>query len=406
MRILIVSQYFWPENFRINDLAAGLVQRGHEVTVLTGVPNYPEGRVIPKHGPFRSETHLGITIKRVPLIPRGNSGALRLALNYASFAVTASCFGPLVCRGAFDLVFVFEPSPVTVGIPAIVLKKLKRVPLFFWVQDLWPESLLATGAITSPRILSGVGKLVTLIYRYCDLILVQSSAFIPPVHDRGVQRGRIVYFPNSVEAVYRPRPTGDNGEAPVPLPTGFRIMFAGNIGAAQDFETVLKAAERLRGYADIHWIVLGDGRMRNWVQDEVKRLRLEESVHLLGKYPMEEIPRFLWHADALLVTLRSDSVFALTIPGKLQSYLACGRPIVGALDGESARIIRESGAGVAVPAGDATALADAVLDLYQRPEAERIELGVRGEQYCASHFSRGSLLDQLEALMREACRAN
>jgi len=183
-------------------------------------------------------------------------------------------------------------------------------------------------------------------------------------------------------------------------------MFAGNIGAAQDFETVLKAAERLRGYADIHWIVLGDGRMRNWVQDEVKRLRLEESVHLLGKYPMEEIPRFLWHADALLVTLRSDSVFALTIPGKLQSYLACGRPIVGALDGESARIIRESGAGVAVPAGDATALADAVLDLYQRPEAERIELGVRGEQYCASHFSRGSLLDQLEALMREACRAN
>ncbi len=169
MRILIVSQYFWPENFRINDLAIGLQQRGHQVTVLTGIPNYPGGEFFtPGHGLFRNihHTHEGVRIHRVPLIPRGKGTAFRLALNYLSFAFFATLLAPFFCRGKFDVFFVFEPSPITVGIPAILLKWIKRVPVLFWVLDLWPDSLSATGVIKSPRILSWVGRLVRFQHKH------------------------------------------------------------------------------------------------------------------------------------------------------------------------------------------------------------------------------------------------
>src|SRR5690349_8507872 len=183
MKILIVSQYFWPESFRINDLALGLKERGHNVTVLTGMPNYPSGRLFSGYAMFSptKEIFEGIPILRVPLIPRGSKGRWRLALNYISFALCASLLAPLRCKGPFDIIFVFEPSPVTVGIPALVLKKLMQAPIVFWVQDLWPESLSATGAVKSQRVLQWVANLVGYIYRRCDCILVQSEGFIPYV---------------------------------------------------------------------------------------------------------------------------------------------------------------------------------------------------------------------------------
>jgi glycosyltransferase involved in cell wall biosynthesis len=298
--------------------------------------------------------------------------------------------------GACDIILVYEPSPVTVGLPAIVLKWIKQAPILFWVQDLWPETLSATGAVRARSILRLVDWLVRFIYRQCDLILVQSRAFTSYIRAQGVEERRIRYFPNSAEELYRPATVESQAAERRLMPKGFRVMFAGNIGAAQDFQTIIDAAECLKNEHDIHWVIIGDGRLHDWLQQEVERRRLRETVHLLGRHPLESMPRFFALADAMLVTLRNDPVFALTIPSKVQSYLACGRPVVAALDGEGAKVITESGAGIAVSAGDAAALAGAVLRLYRTPDAERNAMGQRGREYFNQHFERALLLSRIE----------
>lgn len=403
MKVLIVTQYFWPENFRINDLAEGLVERGHEVTVLTGIPNYPEGQFTPGYGWLKKtrEVYKGVRILRVPLLPRGNGSGLRLALNFFSFALSACVLSPIICRGKYDLIFVFEPSPITVGLPALVLKKVKSIPILFWVQDLWPESLAATGAVRSPQILRWVENLVRFIYQGCDKILVTSRGYFTPILALGIDKNKLLYFPQSVEELYKPVAV-DSGAAEVSLlPEGFRILFAGNIGAAQSFETILDAAERLAAHSEIQWVIVGDGRMRAWVEAEVQRRNLMGTVHLLGRHPVESMPRFFALADALLVTLKKEPIFALTIPGKVQSYLACGKPIIAALDGEGSNLVREALAGLACPAEDAEALATAVLAMYQMPIAQRQEMGQSGHRYYLENFNREMLISKLEAWMDE-----
>lgn len=402
MKILIVSQYFWPENFRINDLAAELCKRGHSVSVLTGMPNYPSGRFQAGYGwtgPYR-EFHEGVEIFRCPLVRRGRGGRLRLALNYLSFAVAAT-LRVLWRRRHYDVIFVHEPSPLTVALPAIALKLVSRVPILLWVLDLWPESVSATEAIRSPRILRWIERMVQMIYRHCDRILVQSRAFIAHVEQQRVPSGKILYFPSWAESLYET--SGDPLPLPngIELPEGFRVMFAGNIGAAQDFGTILTAAERLKAREDIHWIILGDGRMFRWVEQEVARRELGRTVHLLGRHTLESMPAFYAQADAMLVTLRREPIFALTIPGKIQSYLAAGRPILAALDGEGARIIQEAGAGSVVPAEYPEALADVVKKMAHMSRETREHMGRRGAAYYAAHFERSMLFDRLEHWMRE-----
>jgi len=403
VHILIVSQYFWPESFRVNDLALGLKERGHAVAVLTGLPNYPTGRFFPGYGFFTpsSEEFNGLPVYRVPLIPRGSGQRWRLALNYFSFAIFASLLAPVHCRGAFDLIFVFEPSPITVGIPAIMLKKFKRAPVMFWVQDLWPESLSATRAIRSELLLHWVAKLVRFIYQRCDRILVQSEGFIPSVTALGADPQRVAYFPNWAETIYRPVATAEDAPERKEVPAGFCVMFAGNIGAAQSFETILEAATLLRQHQDIHWVVVGDGHRRAWVEGQILERGLKQSVHLLGPRPAEVMPHYFALADALLVTLKCDPIFALTIPSKVQSYLACAKPILAALNGEGARVVRESGAGLVCPAEDAKALAESVLRLSRMSPQERAAMGQKGRTYFEANFEREKLLDRLEGLMLE-----
>ena len=407
MKILIVTQYFWPESFRINDLALGLRERGHEVSVLTGKPNYPGGKFFPGYGFFgrARDDYEGIPVVRVPLIARGNGGGLRLALNYLSFALFASVLAPLRCGGRHDAILAYEPSPVTVALPALLLKKLKRAPLHLWVQDLWPESLSATGAVRTRWILRMVETMVRFIYRHCDRILVQSRAFNAPILALGADPGRILYFPNSAEPFYRPLGPSPYTLDAAQLPQGFRVMFAGNIGAAQDFETIIAAATLLKDKADIHWVVLGDGRMYDWVRNEVKVRGLQATFHLLGRHPVEAMPRFFALADAMLVTLKKEPIFALTIPAKVQSYLACAKPIIAALDGEGARVVVEAGGGVAVPAESPGALASAVLEFYQMTQEQRQAMGMRGRAYFERHFEREMLLTRLEGWMKELTRA-
>lgn len=401
MRILIISQYFWPESFRINDLALGLLNKGHEVTVLTGLPNYPSGKLFKGYG-YKSlgfSPYKGIKIYRVPLIARGRAGSWRLALNYLSFTFFSCLLGPFLCRDKYDLIFVFEPSPFTVGFPGVLLRRLKKIPMLFWVQDLWPESLSATGAVKSPAILRMVGKMVRFIYKRCDRVLIQSRGFRGPAIKAGANNTKLHYFPNWAEDIYQSDDNSPTEEDQVPA--GFRIVFAGNLGAAQSLETIIGAAIRLKEYSEIQWLIIGDGRREGWLREEIKRLGLHNNVHLLGRKPLEAMPGYFNLADALLVTLRRDPIFSLTVPSKIQSYLACGKPIVGALDGEGAEIINESGAGFATPAEDGESLAESVLRLYRTDQDVRKKMGESGRAYYNLEFNRDRLIAKLESMMEE-----
>jgi glycosyltransferase involved in cell wall biosynthesis len=402
MRILVVSQYFWPENFRINDLVAEWVNRGHGVTVLTGWPNYPDGRVFES---FRADErrfaeYAGAPVIRVPMLPRGRGG-LRLALNYASFALSACVIGAWRLRGAtFDVIFVFEPSPVTVGLPAVLQRRLKRAPLAFWVLDQWPETLVAVGAARSSWVLAAVGRLVSFIYRRCDLLLAQSRSFIPQIRRYAGPRPRVEYFPSWSDSTAAAGSAAPAPEVPA-LPGVFTVLFAGNIGDAQDFPAILDAAEHLKDRADIRWIVVGDGRRAEWVAAEAQRRGLTARFVLLGRFPLERMPSFFESADALLVSLRPDPIFAMTIPGKVQSYLAAGRPLLGMLDGEGAELIERGGAGLVCRAGDAAGLAANVARLADSPAAERAAMAARAAELSTSEFDRDRLMGRLQQWLGE-----
>lgn len=407
LRILVVSQYFWPENFRVNDLVREWVQRGHHVTVLTGIPNYPAGKVFEayRQHPAAFGEYEGANVVRVPMLARG-TGGLRLMLNYLSFVLGACIWGPWRLRGIkADVIFVFEPSPVTVGLPALWLGKLKKAPVVFWALDLWPETLAAIGVVKSPRVLAWVGHLVRFIYNRCALVLGQSKGFLGSIAKYCTDRKKIRYFPSWAEEVFTDSAVQPAAEVPV-LTDAFNVVFAGNIGEAQDMPAVLEAAERLKDDKTIRWIIVGDGRKSEWLQAEVLNRGLQERVLLPGRFPVERMPSFYAHADALLVSLKRDPVFSMTIPGKVQSYLMAGVPLVGMLDGEGAAVIRDANAGMTCDAGDGAGLAKAVLALAAMPSDERRQLGLNGRAYAEKEFGRAALMDRLENLLNEAVDQN
>ena len=407
LRVLIVTQYYWPESFRITDLARALRERGHEIVVLTGLPNYPHGRLFEGYGvrgPW-SETVDGIPVVRVPLSPRGSGQGWRLAANYASFAASATALGLPRLGHRFDVVFVYEVSPITVALPAIALRHLRSVPVVLWEQDLWPDNVSATGAVRSKRLLRAISWLTRWIHARCDVILAQSRAFIEPLEAQGVRHDRLSYLPNWAETLYEPMELEPDAPERAALPQGFLVVFAGNIGVSQDFGTILSAAERLRDHPDIHWVVLGDGRMKHWVDRQVARRGLGGVVHLLGQHPVETMPRYFALADALLISLRHDALYSMVVPSKLQSYMACAKPVIAALDGEAARIVRESQGGLVVSAEDPDALAEAVLRISTMTSDERQAMGCRNRRYFEEHFERDRLVSDLERMLLETAEA-
>lgn len=404
MRLLVLSQYFWPENFRINDLAIELQRRGHEVTVLTGLPNYPDGEVFPafKAAPQDYCEYNGCQIVRVPLWPRGKR-RISLMFNYLSFALSASLFGAWKLRGRrFDAIFVYEPSPVTVGIPAIILRRMFRAPVAFWVLDLWPETLEALRVLGPGLPLRMVSALVSFIYNRCDLILAQSRSFIPQIAKRCSRPRRIEYFPSWSEAVFGS--SEDVTPAPeVPVrPGSFDIMFAGNIGEAQDFPAILEAAETLKAHTHIRWLIVGDGRMAGWVGEQIERRQLQDCVLMLGRHALDRMPAFYRCADVMLVSLKDEPTFAMTIPGKLQSYMAAGMPVLAMMNGEGADIVRLSQSGLTCRAGDAKGLAEAALELASLPPDRLQAMGRNAAEFSLQAFNRSRLMDQLETWLAQA----
>lgn len=397
LNILVVSQYFWPENFRINELVSEWTRRGHRVTILTGQPNYPGGKVFADYLSNRSsyDSYAGATVIRVPMFARG-TGRFRLLLNYLSFVLGACIWGSWRLRGVeVDVIFTFEPSPILVGIPSALFRWIKRAPQAFWVLDLWPETLRAVGIIQSKSILAIIERLVRIVYRNCDLILAQSQGFVSKISRLSLEGTRIEYFPAWAEVF----PSSDSvTPAPeVPMSIGvFTILFAGNIGEAQDFPAILDAASALKDRNDIRWVIVGDGRMAGWLREQILLRKLDQQILIVGRYPLERMPSFFAHADALLVSLKDDPIFALTIPGKLQSYFSTGIPVLAMLNGEGAAIIENAKAGLVSKAGDGKGLAKIVRQLIEMEASERSAIGARGVRLCAEEFDREELIKRLD----------
>jgi glycosyltransferase involved in cell wall biosynthesis len=401
MRVLLVSQYFWPETFRINEVVRSLRDAGADVTVLTGKPNYPDGVIFDGYSAWgtRREEYQGIPVLRVPMTPRRRGSAIGLAMNYLSFVFGASVFGPWLLRGRqVDVIIVYGISPILQGIPAIVMKLFKRCPAVLWVQDLWPQSLEATGFVRNRSALKAVEWVVRAIYRFSDLLLVQSMAFIDPVAALSDRR-KIAYHPNPGELAFEEQDPAAAGEPPFQCRSSFNVLFAGNLGTVQAVDTIIDAAERLKTREDIRFVLVGSGSRADWIRGEIRRRELS-NVDLPGRFPPESMPAILRAASVLLVTLARSDIFRMTVPSKVQAYLAAGKPILAALDGEGARVVSEAGAGVAVEPEDAQALADAVQRMSQLSEQELVEMGRRGRAYYHSHFApdllAGRLIEHLE----------
>ncbi len=396
MKVLVVTQYFWPESFRINEVVNSLIKAGCEVTVLTGQPNYPDGRVYPGYraaGYGRQLRESGPALYRVPLFPRGNGGALKLALNYLSFVLSAALLGPWLLRGKpFDIILVYGISPILQALPAIILKKIKRAALVTWVQDLWPESLAVTGFVKNRSALLLVAALVRWIYRRHDLLLVQSKAFIEPVKAMAGNTP-VEYHPNPGEQAFSIR-LPDTHRPAFTLEPGFNVLFAGNLGAVQALDTILDAAELLREHVSIRLVLVGSGSRSEWLTTEVGRRNLS-NVRLTGRCAVEAMPAIFEQASALLVTLVRSPTMEKTIPSKLQAYLAAGKPVLACLDGEGARIVQDAGAGLASPAENSGLLVQAILRLQSLPPAERERMGLAGKRYFLEHFEPEALARKL-----------
>lgn len=404
MRILLLSQYFWPETFIINDVVRILHEQGYEVVVATGKPNYPDGKVFEGYSAWglQRERYLdNIEVLRVPLWPRGEGGAKNLILNYLSFVAAGLLFLPWMLRKhKFDAILVFAPSPITQVIPAILLKWLKKAKLALWVQDLWPESLSATGFVKNPQLLNAVGWMVKALYRHCDTLLVQSRAFIEPVA-RYAAHEKIQYYPNSIDtrlqAACIPSIPQDLRDL---LEQHFCVVFAGNLGTAQALETIVQAATHLRDDPDIRLVLVGSGSRLAWLQAQKQACGLDNLV-LPGRFPMEAMPQIFERSSALLVSLTDEEVFSQTIPSKIQAYLAAGRPIIASMNGEGARVVREARAGFASPAEQVLPLVANIRAMRALGCAERIAMGSSGKAYFDANFEMNTqLICLIEILQR------
>lgn len=387
MKILLVSQNFYPENFKSNDIAFELVKKGHAVDALVGIPNYPEGKYFPGYSLLRRriETINGVNIYRSFQTPRGRNSNILLAINYLSFAIFASIwafFFALVKN--YDVIIVHGTSPITQGIPAVIIKKLNRVPLYYWVLDLWPESLISAGGIKSSIILNIFERIVRLVYNNSDKILISSKSFESSIIEKGDFKNKLVYFPNWAEDAF----CLDNQMNIPNLPDGFKILFAGNIGEAQDFSSIMQAALLMKNEKGVKWVIVGDGRKKSWVDQFIKDYELQDTVITLGRFPINCMPSFFKKADALLVTLKDELIFNLTVPAKVQAYMASSCSILAMLNGEGANIIKESKCGYVVDSGDYKSLVSTIREKVIPNKEKFSKMGILGNTYYKSNFSK------------------
>ena len=403
MKISIMTQYFWPENFIINDIANKLKDKNIEITILTANPSYPSKEKFKnfKKRFFFKDYFTNLKIIRIPIIKRSGSSILNLVFNYISYIVNGIFLYPFFFNKIrSDIIFVYLPSPLLSALPAIVLRAIFRVRVILWVQDLWPESVTATKNINNKIFLSLIEIFVKIIYRNSDLILISSKKFEKKI--RKYTNVPITYYPNSYE---KKTLTEANQHTKKIINTyftgGFNIVFAGNIGSAQSMKTLVNSCEELlKKNTNISIILFGGGSEYDWVEQQIKYKKLT-NLKLAGYIESEEIDYIYRNADALLISLASHEIFSITVPYKLQAYLAAGKPIIGSIDGAAAEIIRESKSGMVAPSESVGKLVNIILEISEKSEDVRNEMGRRGKMYFEENFQMDLNIDKLYSIFKE-----
>ena len=303
----------------------------------------------------------------------------------------------------FDVIFVYEPSPITVGLPAIALSKKSKIPIVFWALDLWPETLEALNIIKSKLIIKFFKKLANFIYNNCTIVLCQSKSFVKNISNYLVDKDKARYFPSWSEDIIVNHATPKAKEI-IDDPSFFKIIFAGNLAEAQDLNSVIKAIEIAKNHKKIKWIFIGDGRSYKWLEKQIIKRSLKNSVIMLGRYPSSRMPSFFRHADALLVSLKRSDAFSMVIPAKIQTYLKSGIPLIGMLDGDGRRVIDNANAGITCEAGDYVTLASIFKEISEMPIEDLQRMGQNGIRYATENFDKNSQLLMLEKFLLEATR--
>lgn len=399
-KVLVVSQHFWPEGFRINDICDYLVESGVDVEVLCGLPNYPQGKFYTGYsalGPFREE-HNGITVFRAPEIPRGDNSNLRIFLNYVSFPIASLLHLPRLIFGKYEKVFLYQLSPVMMTITGILVAKIRKIESTMYVLDLWPENLFSVLKVKNKMFRRLAEKISHWHYRQPDKIVVLSEQMRSKIKSiTGLPDERIIVVPQACESLYEEEI--HDADLARRLGDGFKVVFTGNISPAQSFETIVDAAEELKneGLSDISWVIVGDGMSRSDLEREVARRGLEDVFRFEGHHPVRDIPKYTTLADILVGCLVKSELLEATVPAKVMSYIASGRPLVLAMDGEARTLVEdEAQCGLVGPAGDAVALAENIRTLYRMSRHERQSLGVRGKAYHFANLERSIVLHRLK----------
>ena len=394
-----MTQYFYPEVFKSNDLAFELARRGHHVDALVGIPNYPDGKYFKGYGLLtkRHEVVNGVNVYRCFQTPRGKGG-WRLPINYFTYVISG-CLWVLfffAWKKKYDCIIGHEPSPIFQAYPALLLRKLRRTPFYYWIMDLWPDAMKSGGGVKNERILNFVDKLVKGIYRNTDKILITSKRFKEPIAAKGDFKEKIIYYPNwSDDVMSMPK------EYDIPkLPEGFRIMIAGNLGKSQNLEAVTEVMLGLKDIPEVKWIFVGGGSRKEWLEQFIINNGLTERAICVGQYPFKAMPAFLRQADAMMVTLKAGFPhLEAVVPARLQTYMSAARPVLAMIGCGGADIIGESKCGYAVPAGDSAALIRIIKEKVLTNREAFNQMGKNGRAYYERNYRMDMCIDNLERII-------
>lgn len=406
MKICIFTNHFFPEDFKVNDIAFELAKLGHEITVLTAIPDYPKGKFYDGYSLFRRRREVvnGVNVIRLPIIPRGKGGAIRLVLNYLSYYFCLSVFTFFHgLKNKYDRIFVHLTSPFFIGVCARKLSKRQRIPLLFWVLDLWPESLISAGGISNPLIIKPQIKMVQKVYDQCSKILISSKGFEKSICEKGNYKDKLVYFPNWAEDVRGKTPANFDINKIEPFASksedDFILLFAGNIGEAQHLDAVVEAAKLLKDEKNIKFVFVGDGRRKETLEQFARENDLHDTVFFLGRYPITTMPVFMNASDVLMFSLKDELCFNLTVPAKVQFYMSQGKPVLAMINGDGADLVRDAKCGFSVSAGNSNSFADAVKQLSKMSKEELKILGSNGFIYYKNNFTKEKRINQLYDLL-------
>lgn len=399
MKILLVTQYFYPEEFKSNDIAFELVKRGHQVDALVGIPNYPEGKYYKGYGLLRKRCEIvnGVNVYRAFQTPRGK-GSWRLPFNYLSYVISG-CVDVLFhfAWKKYDCVICHETSPIFQAYPGLLVSKLRKIPFYMWVLDIWPDAMRSGGGMKNEKIIAWADRRVKNIYKRCTKILISSKRFTESILPKGDFEDKIVYFPNWSEDMLALSSDYDIPQ----LPEGFKIMVAGNLGKSQNLDAVAEAMLKLRDVPEIKWIFVGDGSRKEWLDRFILKNGLEESAFSFGRFPFAAMPAFYKQADAMLVTLRAEFPhLGMVVPARLQSYMSAGRPVLAMIGPGGQDIIMEADCGYSVNAGDVNAFVKMIREKVLTDRTSFEAKGKNGRKYYEKNYRKGDCIDHLEEIIR------